>query len=113
MAYVTTYLSPVAGLTAPTAAQAYGHNEVSADVNKGLSGDTTVTITHNMAISAADITAGFPEVCMEPTALSFYSALYFVSSITTNTVVLTGATGGGTTGANLRVRIKRPNSLEK
>lgn len=113
MAYVVTFLYPIAGLTAPTATQSYGHNQVSADINKGASGDTDVTITHNMNISVADLAAGFPEVVLEPTLASFYTALYFVASRTTNTVVLTGATGGGTTGANVRVRIRRPNSITK
>lgn len=113
MAYVTTYLWPVAGLTAPTATQSFKYNEVSADVNKGASGDTTVDITHNWALSAAVLAAGYPEVELEPSALSFYSALYFVSARATNSITLTAATGGGTTGANVRVRIKKPNSLEK
>jgi hypothetical protein len=113
MAYTVTYLWPIAGLVAPTATQVQGHNQVSADVNKGASGDTTVTITHNFGTSVADLASGFPDIQLEPTALAYYTALPFISSRTTNTVVVTCATGGGTTGDIFRIRIKKPFSKEK
>jgi len=115
MAVTTTYLWPVAGLTAPTAIQAFGHNQVSADIAKSADGDATVTITHNMNISVADLASGFPEVSLEPTLAKYYTTAPFVASRTTNAVVITLGTGGGSGDAavQIRARIRRPMSLAK
>jgi len=115
MAVTTTYLHPVAGATAPTATEAFGVDQVSADIAKSADGDASVTVTHNMNTSVADLAAGFPEVALEPLLSQFYTTLPFIASRTTNTVVITLGTGGGsgTALAQIRARIRRPNSLNK
>ena len=52
---------------------------------------TSLTITHNLGFSTAELAQGFPEVTIEPTAALFYGETPFVSSKTANTVVLTTA----------------------
>lgn len=113
MAFTQTTLHPpcAAPSTGPTKAEMFGYNQDVVDVTKGLSGDTTLVITHNMNIPTAVLAQGFPEVSMEPTALGFFASAPYVSAKDANTVTITMATGQ--TGQLLRVRIRRPQSLAK
>jgi hypothetical protein len=118
MAVTVTYQYPVAGVTAPTAVQMGSSaapllSKVRATVISTVDGDTTATITHNMGLSTADLAAGRPEVKL--TGISAFAAVagWFVSSFTTNTVVLTKTTttGSGNAAAQLEVVVERPNSV--
>jgi len=110
---VVTYDWPVAGLVAPTATQMVKRNTLTADVSIELY-DTTITITHNMQLTAAQLAAGFPLVNFEHKSLPSEQERPFVSSRTTNTVVLTVTDFGvGTIVAPMRVTINRPTSSLK
>lgn len=112
MAVVVTYLTPVAGITAPTTAQASQADTVVADIVASADADVTATVTHNMQISAADLAAGFPLVSIIPTLSQALAALssWSVTTIATNTVVLTklATAGSGNAAAQLRVTVLRP-----
>jgi hypothetical protein len=94
------------GATPPTGPVMSKHQMMTAIVT-GDGAATTFTITHNLAISAADVTAGFPLVDFEPILAAGITAAPFVASKTTNTVVCTCT---AFTGAGLRVRVTRPRS---
>lgn len=98
-----TYEWPIAGITAPTATQSAKFNEINATVAPVLY-DTTVDITHNWALSAEDLAAGFPEVLITP--LQVQTSQPFISARLTNKITITGDGD-----ADLyRVTIRRPNS---
>lgn len=107
MANVPAYEYPVVGATAPTAAQMRTHQQMTAVVT-GDGSATTFTITHNMNIPAAQLSA-MPEVDFEPILAAGITAAPIVTTKTANTVVCTVT---GFTGAGLRVRVKRPWSPE-
>jgi hypothetical protein len=100
------YEWPTSGATAPTAPVMSKHQQMTAIVT-GDGAATTFTITHNMNISAADLTGGFPEVFFEPILAAGITAAPFIASKTANTVVCTCT---AFTGAGLRVRVSRPRS---
>lgn len=115
MAVTVTYTrpSPVAGgVTPPTALQAETQC-VSAGVIATADGDTTATITHNFGLSAAELAADKPDVVLQPTHAAAQTSLWYVSSKTANTVVLTKGTGGGSGNAaeQLQVTCYRPHSM--
>ena len=68
---------------------------------------TSVTITHNMVVSAADLALGLPIVNFEPKDANFALVAPFVSSKTANTVVITHLAHAGV----FNVVIERPNTL--
>jgi len=112
---IVTYEHPIAGLVAPTAAQmAVGYDEVVAQVDVELY-DTTITVTHNMQISAADLAAGFPEVDICPLENQVNSAAPFITAAnhTANTVVFTVTDPVTQFNALFRVTIRRPWSKDK
>jgi hypothetical protein len=95
------------GATPPTAPVMSKHQQMSAIVT-GDGAATTFTITHNMNISAADLTAGFPEVPPPEVLLAAgYTAAPVITSKTANTVVFSNTAFSG---AALRVRVIRPRS---
>jgi hypothetical protein len=77
-------------------------------VNDGTA--TTLTITHNLGFTTAELAEGFPEVVIEPTTANFYTETPFVSSKTANTVVITSA---GAAAAHYNITIRRPLSSDK
>lgn len=101
------YEYPVAGATAPTLAQSSRVNAVSAVIT-GDGAGTTFTVTHNLNISTADLAKGFPYVDTEVLLAAGNTAAAIVTTKTANTVVFTCT---AFTGAGLRVRVQRPNSL--
>ena len=113
MAVTVTYLWPATGVTAPTIATGLA-DKVRADVIASADGDVAATITHNMAISAADLLLGKPEVYLTPILSQALTALpmWAATSILTNTVVLTklASVGSGNAAAQLRVYVSRPNT---
>ncbi len=108
---IVTYKQPVAGLTAPTLAQMAYKNMVIADVTIELY-DTVITITHNLALTVAEIAKGWPKVNFEYDTLTARQEQPFVSSVTTNTIVLTVTDFGiSSIVSTLRVTIERPASF--
>jgi hypothetical protein len=103
-ANTVTYETPVTGVTAPTAAQARTHQQVSAVIT-GDGAATSFTVTHNWGLSTADLAAGWAEVELEYLLAAGYTAAALITSKTANTVVFSCT---AFTGAGLRVRVKRP-----
>jgi hypothetical protein len=103
---------PATGATSPTAAQVANQSEVIVDVTMDGTA-TSVTLTHNMAISAADLALGFPDVLLEPESVHFGDTMvpYMdpTTGKTTNTVVVTLAAVAG----RFKAKIKRPNTIER
>lgn len=66
---------------------------VGTDTVKGIvtmdGSDTTITITHNLGFSTAELAQGLPIVILEPAAAGGHSSDTYISSKTANTVVLT------------------------
>jgi hypothetical protein len=108
------WLWPATGAVTPTAA-AYGQpggpaDQATVDVTTdGVA--TTFTVTHNLNISAADITAGFPIIIIEPNSATGIPAtllLVITRPIASgNAVIFTCAA----IAATFRVRIQRPYSV--
>lgn len=112
---VIAYEHPVTGAIAPTALQA--KDQVTFNVIATASAAVTVTATHNMAISAADLALGFPEVILEPlygvagTEALVDAGAWIVSTKATNTVELTKANTGGCAAAVIRAHVLRPHTI--
>ena len=120
MAATVNYQHPVVGTTAPTALQA--KERVTFTINDITSADVTIIVTHNMAISAADLAAGSPIVILEPLRASAWSSQWLVGSAalpgatgkTTDTIQLTRVVSAGDTGtavAQIRVTLLRPHTI--
>ena len=111
-ACTVTYVWPVAGSTAPTAAQARQHNSVVADI-AFLAADTSCVITHNMQLPNATGANGIPKITHFFTAAGVvsFTPFFAFTSATTITVDknLTTANSTGT----LRVVIERPAGAVK
>ena len=117
MAVTVTYTYPVAGTTAPTAAQMGNANTVRAGIIATADADVTATVTHNMALSVAELAAGQPEVIVTPTLSQALTALsaWTVTAKATNTITLTklASVGSGNAGSQLDVAVKRPHSIQQ
>lgn len=113
MAVTITFEHPVTGVTPPTALQA--NDKVVANVIAALDADVLATITHNMAVSAADLTAGFPEVLIEQMLPEGWVSTPHVltGGKGTNAVAVTmsNAGGSGAATAQFRVTISRPHTI--
>lgn len=113
MAITIGYEHPVIGAVAPTAAQVA--TQVTATVIASADGDTNADITHNMALTAAELAAGFPIIVLEPISANAQLSLWFVPTAnkTANAVRVTKsiAGGSGNAAAQLRVHILRPHTL--
>jgi hypothetical protein len=108
------WLSPATGAATPTASSygAAGGPADSATVDVTTDGvATTFTVTHNLGISAADITAGYPIIIVEPNSATGIPAtllLIITRPIASgNAVIFTCAA----IAATFRVRILRPFSM--
>jgi len=103
-----TYVWPVAGATAPTAAQARPHNSVVVDI-AFLAADTACVVTHNMQLPNATGASGIPKISYFFTAAGAvaFTPFFAFTSATTITVDknLTTANSTGT----VRVTIERPS----
>ncbi len=98
---VVTYVYPVTGLTAPTAAQVAQLSEVCADVVFGVN-DTIVSITHNMGTNATGAD-GLPEITFAVKAGGVLAPLPIFAYVDANTVSIVKAAVGATTDATYRV----------
>jgi len=114
MAVTETYEYPVAGAVAPTAAEVRRLSMVVASVEATADADVLSTITHNMAISVADLAAGWPVILLEPLLPEFYVSTPYVLAADklTNSVAITmsAGVGSGVVGDQMRVTILRPNT---
>lgn len=103
------WLWPATGAVTPPAGT--GNNQDSATVDVTTDGTaTTVTLTHNLNISAADITAGWPDINIEsngPTGIPATVLIDITRPVSANAVVLTFAA----VVATFRVKIKRPHTI--
>jgi hypothetical protein len=104
-----TYAYPVSGTTAPTAAQAALVNVQTVQVNFA-DADTTGTITHNWAFSAAALARLEPLVQIYQNAGGTPSPLLIVT-LATNTVVLTKQSTAAGSGGTVTVILQRPHSI--
>jgi len=113
MAVTITYEYPVAGAVAPTAAEVRRLSAVVATVEATAAGDLLATITHNMAISAADLAAGWPIIIFEPMLPDFYNKAPHVLAAgkLTSSAEVTMENAGGVAGDQYRVTILRPNTV--
>lgn len=116
-AVTVTYECPlsVQGTTVgPTTAQAFGTDEVSANIIKSADGDTAATVTHNLGTGTAGLALGHPWVILEPLLSQALTALSAWTITTKTAVVVTltalASTGSGNAGAQLRVHVLRPVS---
>jgi hypothetical protein len=103
------YEFPVAGATAPTAAQSKNKNTLAAVVT-GDGASTSIVVTHNWNISAADLTAGFPVPTVQALSNAGFAANVFVASQTANAITFTCV---AFTGALVRIRLTRPFSMTR
>lgn len=111
MAVTVTYKVP-AGTVAPTAQQAFGHSRLVATVIATADADTTITITHNWGLTAAELAAGQPDVSIALLTAAGVLSAPTVTTYGTNTVVLTKSTavGSGAAPAQIQVVLTRPFS---
>jgi len=124
MAVTAVYEFPTAP-GVPSLAQA--KEQVTFTLNDVLNADTTIIVTHNMALNAADLLAGLPIVVFEPlrpTARGAAGAAWCVGSAalpgitgkTTNAIQLTKTAGAGSDDpgagvAQIRIHLLRPHSI--
>ena len=113
MAVSIVFEHPVTGATPPTALQA--NDKVVANVIAVLDADVLATITHNMAISVADLAAGFPEVLIEqmlPEGWVSTPHMLTAGKLTNSlAVTMSNAGGSGAATAQFRVTISRPHTI--
>lgn len=99
MAVTVSYNWPLAGGTVPpTAAQS---NYLVMGTFNYLDADTQVVLTHNFALAAAEITAGFPIVTLDIDSTNTGTGLQagtIAVLLATNTVTLTKVSAAGTGG---------------
>ncbi len=107
-----TYVWPVAGATAPTAAQARQHNSVVADV-AFLAGDLACVITHNMQLPNATGANGIPKVTITPTAVGTAASVPFIAFTSATTLTIDKNSTASNTSITVRVHIERPAGVVK
>jgi len=113
MANVINYLWPVLGSTPPTAAQSSVVNSVRATITPTQTNSPTQAITHNLGISAADISSGFEDVGIEPLDSLAGTSGWYVQSIDPNFIGLAqgNSSGGYDTNVQVKVTISRPHTI--
>ncbi len=102
-----TYVWPVAGATAPTAAQSKLHNSVVADV-AFLVADASCVITHNLALPNATGASGRPKVTITATAVGSAAVVPFIAFTDANTLTIDKNSTAANTTITVRVWIERP-----
>jgi len=103
-----TYLYPVAGATAPTAAQIRLLSLVTVQVHFGDT-DTSAVLTHNFGESTAENADGFPLIDWWITAPGTVVPLISFAFTDTNTVTITKASTTGTN-CTIEVALLRPHT---
>lgn len=116
MAATAVYEYPVAGtagvIPAPTVAQV---KDLVTFAVIGSAAAETIAVTHNMNLSLAELTLGFPIVILEPLFASagteVLSASWIVAAKATATVSLTHLAAGSSDIPMLRVHVLRPHTI--
>jgi hypothetical protein len=103
-----TYTYPVAGATAPTAAQARNRSMITGTIIMA-DGDTQVAVTHNWGLSAAELTDRFPWSTWNYVTPGTSPALVSWSR-TSNVITFQKASGTGT-GGTYEFTLERPHSI--
>ena len=109
-ASTVTYGFPVAGTTAPSAAQAATQTHITATVQFGDT-DTIATVTHNWGLSTTQNSAFFPEVDMQLNSSPTTAIPFILATLGTNSVNITKASATGSAGT-LIVHVRRPAAFE-
>ncbi len=99
-----TYSWPVAGTTAPTASVSKKHQTLIATIT-GDNSATSFSITHNWALTVAELAAGFPLVFKDSILAAGNTAAAVTGAKTTNAVAFTNT---AFTGAGLQITLMRP-----
>ena len=112
MAVTITYEYPVPG-AAPTAAEVRRFSTVIASVEATAAGDLLATIIHNMALSVAELAAGWPIVITEMLLAGGWvkAPHQLAAGRLTNSLAITMENAGGVGGDMFRVTILRPNTI--
>ena len=113
MAIVINYLYPTPGTTPPTPSVAQNVNTVVATVYPTSGPDTAAVITHNFALPAADISAGWPNVGFEPIDSLAGLNGWWIRSLDPNWVGLARLTSaqGEDTVPQIKVKVARPHTI--
>ncbi len=108
-ALTSTYLNPSA---APTAATGPNQNTVVVTLTPGDTLDTAL-ITTAFGLSSSELTAGWPNVSIEPILPSAQGANWTLTSSAADFVFLTknNSTASGSTTPQIRVKVSRPHSI--
>ena len=104
-----TYAYPVAGATAPTAAQSASQSAVTATV-VFTDGDTGQDVVHNWNLTATQLAALFPFVCVRSIANGTLVGAVLVTLKDSNTVTISKASAVGSN-FTAAVVIQRPHSI--
>lgn len=105
------YVWPVAGATAPTAAQAAKVNSVVADITWAAAADTAVVMTHNMVLPNATGANARPKITWFCTSMGAGTFVPFFAFTSGTTITIDkNSTATGSTGV-CRVTIERPHSI--
>lgn len=104
------YMLPAGGVDVPpTVQQTAGHSRVSGEATTDGAA-TTITLTHNLGISAADLARDFPDVDLTSADEDFNALNAFTQTKGANSVVIHVDAG---TIASFRFRIERPTTLTR
>ncbi len=107
-----TYVWPVAGSTAPTAAQARQHNSVVADV-VFTDVATACVVTHNMQLPNATGANGIPKIVLTITAAGAVASVPFVAFTNATSITVDKNLTTATSSLSVRVTIERPSEEVK
>lgn len=117
MAVTINYMNPVTGAGTPPVITGSlpQWDSVTAQIIATADGDTVATVTHNLALTAADLTAGRPDISVTQLISQALTALsaWAVTTIAANSIVLTKltSTGSGNASPQVQVTVKRPHSI--
>lgn len=117
VASTVNYLRPstAAANTPPTQTKVARQCTVIVGVSAVAAADTQLFITHNLNISAADISQGFPQCTFEPTDTSFYVAQWYEITQNPNFVgIQKGTQGAQQTGQyQFKLTIDKRNTIAR
>jgi hypothetical protein len=108
MANTMNYETPSASGAVPPTALVMSRKSIASAIVTGDGATLTITFTHNMNISAAQLLLGFPQVEYEQLLAAGYTAAPVITAKTANAVTFSCT---AFTGAGLRIRISRPLSM--
>ena len=104
-----TYAYPVAGATAPTAAQSANQSVVTAAVVMA-DGDATLVVTHNWNLTTGQLAALFPFIELRRTAIGVSSVTVLATATDSSNVTISKGTTVGSAFTGVYI-IQRPHSI--